>query len=155
MSKFKTNLLVTLLIFSSLVISLFFLSNPFTNKITGFAFESKSKVTEITSANQFISYLESTSIVNDLPKGRVVELKTSSKIYEIKDGKVKAKTPESPDLIIFLDTSYIKTLPKNFCGQLSKAYNNGDLTLTLQISKVSLLWNYGSFIKEYSSCLGQ
>ena len=107
----------------------------------------------IVTEENFPVYLSSTSLVNDLPSGASILLRTENKTYAVEKGTVTEGSLASPDMIITLPASYIPKLSNGFCSTMQQAYSNGDLSFSLNIGSISAAWKYRNMMK-YKSCLG-
>ncbi len=109
----------------------------------------------------FPSFLQSQQIIKDLPANSLISLKLYNmeaetknweESYIIKKGKVEKGNLENPDIIIYLNSKYIKDLG-NICDAAKQAKANGDISYDTKISQLSIMWKYKNMIK-YSRCFG-
>lgn len=107
----------------------------------------------IVTEENFPAYLSSTSLVNDLPSGALILLRTENKTYAVEKGTVTEGSLANPDIIISLPSSYIPKLSDGFCSTMQQAYANKDLSFSLNIGSISAAWKYRNMMK-YKSCLG-
>ena len=107
------------------------------------------------------TYLESLSAINDLPNDASVEVKFFhfegderiwEQSYTITQGKARVGETVSPDIVVVLQTKYIKDLG-NFCSTMKSANKNGDLGFEMNQGKAALLWKYKDILK-YKKCFG-
>jgi hypothetical protein len=107
-------------------------------------------------------YLEGQAIIQDFPEGGVLSLrlynfnsgeKQWENSYIIKKGSVVKGLADNPDAEITMPSRYIEEIQIGLCGAITKANNNGDVGITLNMGKAAFLWKYNGMMK-YKSCFG-
>jgi len=132
------------------------------SNVTGKVVFTPSAPVSITYSN-IESELSKNTVVNALPKDSKVLIKfyhyegdnrVIEKVYSLSKGSVKEGTIESPDLILYLDSSYLSELTtQNFCSVIQKAKTNGHLGIEMVASSISVAWKYSGMLK-YKDCFG-
>jgi len=106
-------------------------------------------------------FLQSTNLVQELPKSSEIGLKLFNSVngereweetYVVKKGQVVLGTPVDPDIVAFIDSKYIGDL-NNFCNTIQVARNNGEFGFDKMKNDASLLWKFKGMTK-YKNCFG-
>ena len=107
----------------------------------------------IVTEDTFASYLSLNQIVQELPSGASISLKTSNKEYAVTKGSVKEGKADNPDMTLTIPSFYVPKMGDGFCKTVNEAINNRDLTVNYHKSTASMAWKYKSLYK-YKSCIG-
>ena len=104
--------------------------------------------------SQLPAYLSGQAIIKDLPKDANLEIRTTSNVYTVTKAGVSLGTPTSPDMTIWIPTTYVAQFTtKGFCQTLQAGYKSGEIGISLHTSALSAGWKYSSLMK-YRSCIG-
>lgn len=149
--KNKKMLLAAGIIIVAMIFILIFVLSQQKNEISD-ANSSNAAPIKLTESN-FAQYMSYTDIVHALPDSASIQLLTTDSKYIITKGSIEKGVAENPDITITIPSSYLSTSSDKICETLSNAYNNGDLSFSLHISKISAAWKYSGMFK-YKNCLG-
>lgn len=108
-------------------------------KITGFALD-----TTALSKNQMLK---------DIPKNGEISLQIGEEFYTINNSLIFLGKSLKPDISVYVPATYGTESIDDVCSLFKKANQNKDLKVTLNRSKVALLWKYRGMLK-YRSCFG-
>lgn len=108
---------------------------------------------ELTSDN-LPSNLERFKPVQEMPESGVIGLIIGDEKYTIVKGRVSRGEANDADIIISLPKSYFEIMGEHgWCSALQTAQARGELGVSMEDSKTSLLLRYGALAK-YKSCFG-
>ena len=97
-------------------------------------------------------YLESMSIVKELPKDASLNVNFGNKLYSVTKGHVNSDSNINADIIVNIPEKYLGKEYDGICDLVKEAVNNRDVSVDTTLSKTQLLWKYRSLIK-YKSCI--
>lgn len=108
-------------------------------KITGFALDTKT--------------LSQNQMLKDMPNNGEISIQLGDEFYTIKTSTISGLKSFKPDISVYIPASYESQLKEDICSLFKKASQNKDIKITLNASKISLLWKYRRMLK-YRSCFG-
>ena len=114
--------------------------------------ERKDSVRMHVTEENFVEYLNSQSMIKDVPDDAKIKLVVGESVYSIENGNIVEKDIEEPEIIIHLGEEYIEEFSNGLCPTLQKARSDGNLWWETNMNSVKLAWKYGKLLK-YKDCL--
>jgi hypothetical protein len=92
-------------------------------------------------------------MLKDIPKNGEISIQLGNEFYTIKTSSISKAKSSKPDISVYIPSSYESLSKEDICFLFKKANQNKDIKITLNASKISLLWKYREMLK-YRSCFG-
>lgn len=140
------------LILSVLGIALVFAAAYIYDNVSGVEFREATGL--VVSAESFPVYLETHPLFDKLPEKTNFEINFGNKAYLISKKSVNEKSvAENPDFSVSLPEKYASRVGEiGLCATLKEAFANGEIDVSLGVSKFELFLKYRKLVK-YRDCL--
>jgi hypothetical protein len=97
--------------------------------------------------------LSQNQMLKDIPKNGEISLQVGEEFYTIRTSSVSLGKSSKPDVSVYIPSSYGTENMDDVCSLFKLANQNKDIKITLNNSKIALLWKYRAMLK-YRSCFG-
>lgn len=97
--------------------------------------------------------LSQNQMLKDMPKNGEISLQMGEEFYTIKNSLISLGKSTKPDIIIYIPASYGTENMDDVCSLFKLANQNKEMKITLNASKLALLWKYRGMLK-YKGCFG-
>ena len=115
-----------------------------------YIFDKKSDKPEFSANSDFFV---KQGIMNDFPKGAVINFNILSRDYSIKNGLINYGYSKDPDATLIIPDHYADSMLSDPCKTIQEAYKNKDVKVDINKPIPSLVLKYISLLSKYGSCI--